>query len=166
MPRFCIIIPVYNHGRELLQVLPQLVDYNLHCLIINDGSGSETNDYLDQANKKFEWITIITLEKNGGKGVAVKAGLRFAYDQQYTHALQIDADGQHCLEDIQKFMDESIKYPNALVLGQPIFGKDVPQSRLIGRQISRFWVWVETISKSIQDPLFGLRIYPLFSTIV
>lgn len=165
MPRFCIIIPVYNHGRELLQVLPQLVDYNLHCLIINDGSGSETNDYLDQANKKFEWITIITLEKNGGKGAAVKAGLRFAYDQQYTHALQIDADGQHCLEDIQKFMDESIKYPDALVLGQPIFGKDVPQSRLIGRQISRFWVWVETISKSIQDPLFGFRIYPLFRTI-
>ena len=165
MSKYCIIIPVYNHGKELLQVLEQLIGYRLHCYIINDGSGPVTNNYIDQAIKIYKWITIITLEKNRGKGAAIKAGLRFAYDQQYTHALQIDADGQHCLEDIQKFMDESIKYPDALVLGQPIFGRDVPLSRLIGRQISRFWVWVETISKSIQDPLFGFRIYPLLSTI-
>jgi len=165
MSKYCIIIPVYNHGKELLQVLEQLSRYKLNCYIINDGSGPETNNYIDQAIKIYEWITIITLEKNGGKGAAVKAGLRFVYDRQYTHALQVDADGQHCLEDIPKFLDKSIKYPDALVLGQPIFGKDVPRSRLIGRQISRFWVWVETISKSIKDPLFGFRIYPLLSTI-
>ena len=165
MSKYCIVIPVYNHGKELLQVLKQLSGYNLTCFIINDGSGPETNNYIDQATKKYEWITIITLERNGGKGAAVKAGLRFAYDQQYTHALQVDADGQHCLADIQNFLDESIKHPDALVLGQPIFAKDVPRSRLIGRQISRFWVWVETISKSIKDPLFGFRIYPLCGTI-
>ena len=140
MSKYCIIIPVYNHGKELLQVLEQLGGYKLNCFIINDGSGPETNNYIDQAIKIYEWITIIKLENNVGKGAAVKAGLRFAYDRQYTHALQVDADGQHCLEDIQKFLNESIKYPDALVLGQPIFGKDVPRSRLIGRQISRFWV--------------------------
>jgi glycosyltransferase involved in cell wall biosynthesis len=89
MSKYCIIIPVYNHGKELLQVLEQLIGYRLHCYIINDGSGPVTNNYIDQAIKIYKWITIITLEKNRGKGAAIKAGLRFAYDQQYTHALQM-----------------------------------------------------------------------------
>ena len=165
MSKYCIVIPVYNHGKELLQTLLELSCYNLRCFVVNDGSDHETTYYLDEAKKIHDWIKIISLQNNRGKGAAVKAGLRYACGQQYTHALQVDADGQHCLEDIPKLLGESIKYPNALVLGQPIFSKDVPLSRLIGRQISRFWVSVETISKSIKDPLFGFRIYPLSSTI-
>lgn len=165
MSKYCIVIPVYNHGKELLQTLKELGCYNLPCFVVNDGSNAETTCYLGEAIKNHEWINIITLQNNSGKGAAVKAGLRYACGQQYTHALQVDADGQHCLEDIRKLLDESVKYPNALVLGQPIFSKDVPLSRLIGRQISRFWVCVETVSKTIKDPLFGFRVYPLSSTI-
>ena len=47
MSKYCIIIPVYNHGKELLQVLEQLGGYKLNCFIINDGSGPETNNYID-----------------------------------------------------------------------------------------------------------------------
>ncbi len=33
--------------------------------------------------------------------------------------------------------------------------------RLIGRQISKVWVWIETLSFEIEDPLCGFRSYPL-----
>ncbi len=40
-------------------------------------------------------LTLMRLPVNGGKGAAVMAGLRAARKAGYTHALQIDADGQH-----------------------------------------------------------------------
>jgi hypothetical protein len=95
----------------------------------------------------------------------VKAGLLQIYERGYSHALQIDADGQHDTWDIPRFLAEAEAYPRALVLGKPVFGEDAPVSRRLGRKISQFWVWVETLSLAIGDPLFGFRVYPV-STVV
>jgi hypothetical protein len=75
--------------------------------------------------------------------------------------VQIDADGQHDARDIPRFLAEAEVYPQALVLGKPSFGEDAPLSRRLGRRISQFWVWVETLSLAIGDPLMGFRIYPV-----
>ncbi|MCW1889979.1 hypothetical protein OK016_13955 [Vibrio chagasii] len=40
----------------------------------------------------------MTLDQNQGKGGAVKAGIKKAHELGFSHAIQIDADGQHDLE--------------------------------------------------------------------
>src|SRR5690606_25525617 len=98
---------------------------------------------------------------NGGKGAAVLDGFTKARSLGFTHALTIDADGQHLIDDLGRFIESSQKRPDALILGQPIFDRTVPKGRLYGRQISVFWCAIETLSRKIHDPLCGYRVYPL-----
>ena len=67
MSKYCIVIPVYNHGKELLQTLLELSCYNLRCFVVNDGSDDETTYYLDEAKKIHDWIKIITLQNQNGE---------------------------------------------------------------------------------------------------
>jgi hypothetical protein len=77
----------------------------------------------------------------------------------------MDADGQHDSADLPQFLQEAGTNPNALILGTPTYGPDVPRMRLIGRQFSRVLVWLETFSFAISDPLLGYRVYPLAETV-
>lgn len=163
--RPAILIPNHNHKDAIVALLDRLEPYRLSCLIVDDGSEPATKMLLEEKTKERSWVHLIRRPKQGGKGAAVMTGLRFLFENGFTHALQLDADGQHATEDIPKFIQESESSPEALVLGTPTFGPDVPKMRLIGRQISRFLIWVETLSFDIDDPLFGFRVYPLKSTI-
>jgi glycosyltransferase involved in cell wall biosynthesis len=106
-------------------------------------------------------VQVLHHPQNGGKGEAVKTGLRRADELGYSHVLQIDADGQHETRDIPRFLAEAEASPEALVLGKPAFGGDAPMSRRVGRKISQFLVWVNTLSLAISDPLTGFRVYPV-----
>jgi predicted LPLAT superfamily acyltransferase len=156
----CIIIPVYNHGETLPATLESLASFNLSTIVIDDGSDESTKKILDRVETDFE-ITRITLDENQGKGAAVMEGFRQAWDLGYTHAIQIDADGQHDIGDLGVLIDEAWKNPDALISGDPQFDDSVPRSRLYGRKITRIWVWVETLSLGIPDAMCGFRVYPL-----
>jgi predicted LPLAT superfamily acyltransferase len=156
----CIIIPVYNHGETLPGTLESLASFNLATFVVDDGSDEHTKQILDGIESDYD-ITRITLDKNTGKGAAVMAGFRRASEQGYTHAVQVDADGQHDLGDLGVMIDEAWKNPNALISGNPKFDDSVPPSRLYGRKVTRVWVWFETLSLSIPDAMCGFRVYPL-----
>ena len=64
---------------------------------------------------------------------AVMAGLRGASQQGFTHAVQVDADGQHVLDDLPKLLAAAKSNPAALICGEPRFDASVPKSRLYGR---------------------------------
>jgi glycosyltransferase involved in cell wall biosynthesis len=161
----CLLIPIYNHKDTIAAVLADLAPRNLPCLIIDDGSDAMTRQVIDHEAAKYTWVRVIHQERNGGKGRAVITGFFSAYDKGYTHAIQIDADGQHNAHDIDRFLAEATAYPAALILGKPLFGPDVPLSRYLGRKISQWCVWVETLSRAIGDPLCGFRVYPLAATV-
>ena len=156
----CVIIPVYNHGETLSGTLENLSSYGLHVFVIDDGSDERTKEILGKLHSEFDF-DLITLPENQGKGAAVQAGFRGAWDKGFTHGIQVDADGQHDLGDLGILLDEAWKNPDALISGDPQFDKSAPASRLYGRSITRFWVWVETLSLSIPDAMCGFRIYPL-----
>jgi hypothetical protein len=86
--------------------------------------------------------------------------LRFAAAVGFTHALVMDADGQHPAESIVPFMAASRARPEAMVLGVPQFGPDAPALRVRGRRISNWWARLET-GGAIGDSLFGFRVYPV-----
>lgn len=159
----CILIPIYNHKDTLGTVLDQVAPFRLPCLIVNDGSDTATRRTLDEQEQQRTWVHILHLSCHSGKGKAVQTGLLQARERGYSHALQIDADGQHNVQDIPTFLGEATAYPTALILGKPRFGTDAPRSRVLGRKISRFWVRIETLSGAIDDPLCGFRVYPLSS---
>jgi predicted LPLAT superfamily acyltransferase len=156
----CVIIPVYNHGETLSGTLDNLSSYGLHIFVIDDGSDDLTKEILGKLHSEFEF-DLIALPENQGKGAAVQAGFRRAWDQGFTHGIQVDADGQHDLGDLGILLDEAWKNPDALISGDPQFDESAPASRLYGRSITRFWVWVETLSLSIPDAMCGFRVYPL-----
>lgn len=161
MNRTSLLIPNYNHWEAMPALLDRLAPYGLPCLIVNDGSGEKTRHVLEEQRQKHPWVDVLHLPENLGKGGAVMAGLHHLHEAGYTHALQMDADGQHDTNDVPKFLAASAAEPGALILGMPVYDASVPRGRLIGRQITRFWVWVETLSFAINDPMVGFRVYPV-----
>lgn len=161
--RPCALIPVYNHGATVGTVVAALRTLNLPCMLVDDGSHADCAAVLDAL--AGPGITLMRRATNGGKGAAVQDGLRAAAAAGYTHALQIDADGQHDLDDAQRLLDKARAEPRTLVCGQPVFGDEAPRVRLYGRQLTRLWVWINTLSRDIPDAMCGFRVYPLAQTL-
>jgi len=91
----------------------------------------------------------------------VLTGAEAAAQAGFTHALVMDADGQHPAGRIAAFMAASQAEPGTLVLGRPEFGPEAPAVRLWGRRLSIGLVRFEIFGPGIDDPLFGFRVYPL-----
>ena len=160
----CILIPCYNHAGPLAAVLARLAEYGLPCLLIDDGSEPVAAAALDALAARYPWVTLLRHPHNQGKGGAVMTGLRRAHELGFSHALQVDADGQHDLADIPALLAEADKHPAALVSGRPLYDDSVPKGRLYGRYITHVWVWIETLSFAIKDSMCGFRVYPLAPT--
>jgi glycosyltransferase involved in cell wall biosynthesis len=160
LAKYCAIIPTYDNRDTLEAVVERVRRFVPHVIVVDDGSGPEARAVARGLAEKG-LAEVHFRERNGGKGAAVMTGLEAAHAAGKTHALQIDADGQHDAEDIPRFLDASKATPRALVLGQPVFDATAPKARLWGRKLSVFWCMVETTSTKIGDPLCGFRIYPV-----
>ncbi|MFO1394632.1 MAG: glycosyltransferase family 2 protein [Steroidobacteraceae bacterium] len=157
----CAVVPVYEHERSVGGVVAGLRAAGLHCYLVDDGSGSNCAARLDAIAAGDPDVTLLRLARNSGKGAAVTAGLRAAASAGRTHAMQIDADGQHDAADIDRFLDEARKDPDALVCGRPVFDDDMPVARRYGRYLTHGMVWLNTLSLDIPDAMCGFRVYPL-----
>ncbi|MDN5864528.1 MAG: glycosyltransferase family 2 protein [Gammaproteobacteria bacterium] len=156
------IIPVYNHHRALPDLCAKLLAQNLPILLVDDGSAQTTRDAIDALIEVHpDRIGLLRLESNQGKGAAVLAGLAMAHDGGYSHALQLDADGQHDPVEAGRLLDAACAQPEALVSGTPAYDHSVPAVRYYGRWITHLLVWLETLSRDLTDSMCGFRVYPL-----
>jgi predicted LPLAT superfamily acyltransferase len=162
--KVAIVVPVYNHGEPLRATAARLAELGLPVVLVDDGSDESTKRAIAEVAARYRF-TVVTLERNGGKGHAVMAGLRAAAQQAYTHAVQVDADGQHDLDDLPRLLAAAKANPAALICGEPRFDQSVPKARLYGRKLTAFWVAVETLSLRMPDTMCGFRVYPLEATI-
>ncbi|CAM2140547.1 Predicted acyltransferase, LPLAT superfamily [Pararobbsia alpina] len=158
----CVVIPIYNHKDAIGITVERLAVHGLPIFIVDDGSDEPTQRVLAAlAARHGEQVRLSRLPVNGGKGAAVMAGLLAARAAGFTHALQIDADGQHDASDVPRFLEAARAKPHAVIIGQPIYDESVPKSRLYGRYLTHVWVWIETLSFTIRDSMCGFRLYPL-----
>ncbi|TPQ24398.1 glycosyltransferase family 2 protein [Methylomonas koyamae] len=158
----CLVIPVYNHERAIVPLLARLERFGLPCILVDDGSSPACRQVLIEcAARHRSWITLLQRPSNGGKGAAVVDGFQRAIAQGFSHALQIDADGQHDVDDIPKFLELGCQHPEKMILGTPQYQSDAPKSRVHGRKITNFWIAVNTLSTAIGDGMCGFRLYPL-----
>ncbi len=161
----CGLVPVYNNPKTIGKVVKGLQQTIGDVIIVDDGSGDETRTLVDRlADHDPQHIHVQHLPVNRGKGAAVKAGLRRAMDLGFSHALQVDADGQHDLGDVPRFLECMRAVPDALILGAPVFGDDIPAIRKYGRKLTRLMIALEAGTLTLPDAMCGFRIYPVAAT--
>jgi glycosyltransferase involved in cell wall biosynthesis len=160
----CVIIPVYNHHQHIEAIAARITGLGLPCILIDDGSDPPCREVLARLARREPAVSLHRLEPNQGKGAAVCAGLRAALAAGYTCALQIDADGQHNIDDIPEFLRLAADNPHDVIAGVRIY-RNAPRSRQYGRLLTDLWVWINTLSTDIRDSMCGFRVYPLKPTV-
>lgn len=161
-----IIIPAFNAASTLGDVLGQLFPHSIPVLVVDDGS---TDGTADIAKGDHVW-KVVSHPQNRGKGAALKTGFREAGEAGFTHALTIDADGQHPTDAIPVFLQECARNEDAILVGNR-FADDtigsMPWIRRLSNGLSSTLISLAA-RISIPDAQCGMRIYPLwiFETMV
>jgi glycosyltransferase involved in cell wall biosynthesis len=155
------IIPVYNHGKTAGPIVETLSVHGLPIILVDDGSDRVTKALLAAAAAAFPLAVLVTSEKNYGKGHALTVGIDTAHKMGLTHALQMDADGQHDAGRAGFFLEQSAAHPEAAICGYPVFDDSIPEIRKRGKKIANTWVRIITLSKDIVDSMCGFRVYPV-----
>ena len=146
----CILIPCYNHPTTVAAVV---ADAQKFCpvIVVDDGST------LPLPN--LPGCDLVKLVKNVGKGAALRAGFQRAIELGYTHAITMDADGQHYAEDLPKFFEAAKAQPENFIVGvRDLVVAGCPLQRQRSNAASSFWFRAETGVK-LKDTQCGFRCY-------
>jgi glycosyltransferase involved in cell wall biosynthesis len=159
--RPCVLIPTFDNPLTVARVVQEARRHLDHVIVVDDGSVTAAGQAAVEGIARDAAARVVRRPRNGGKGAAVKTGFAAARDLGYTHALQIDADGQHDPQDIPRFLELAAARPEAAVLGQPIFDQSTPRGRRAAHAFTNFWTRLETAGPTIADPQCGYRVYPV-----
>jgi len=160
-----VLLPSYNSGVMLARVAEAVAARWLPVWVVIDASTDGSAATLDPLLAENPHVRRIVLPVNSGKGGAVLAGMREALGAGFTHALVMDADGQHSADAVVPFIGQSVREPDAMILGEPIFGGDAPRERVRGRRFGNWWANLATLWGGIHDSLFGFRVYPIAKSV-
>ena len=148
----CVVIPCFDHPTTIAGVV-RAAQAHLPVLVVDDGS--------TEPLPGLPGCTVLRLDRNQGKGAALRAGLRWAVAEGFTHAITMDADGQHSAEDLPRLLEAARTKPEALVVGvRDFFAAGCPTHRRRSNAVSTYWFRVET-GVRLPDTQCGFRCYPL-----
>jgi glycosyltransferase involved in cell wall biosynthesis len=156
-----VLIPSYDTGPLVVRTVHEALAHWAPVWVVVDGSTDGSAALLEQLARTERNLRVFVLPENRGKGAAVLHGLMEAQKAGFTHALAMDADGQHPAWLIETFMRESQSRPRTLVLGKPVFDTSAPLVRVRGRKLSNWWTNLETLWTGVGDSLYGFRVYPI-----
>ena len=153
------VIPAYNEEATLASVIDaireQAPEYDV--LVVDDGSTDRTAAVARAHNAR-----VLRPAFNLGIGGAVQAGFKFAEENDYSYAVQIDGDGQHDPAEIAKLRAEMEADPTIdVVVGSRFLSNDhhypAPISRRTGIHIFAF-ICSRIIGQRVSDPTSGFRL--------
>ncbi|RDJ25229.1 glycosyltransferase family 2 protein [Bosea caraganae] len=159
--KLCAIIPSRNHYRALGGIVDVLATQGIPVFVVDDGSDEPAARAIALLHDPAKGVELIRLPRNQGKGGAVGVAMKAAAAAGYSHAVQVDADGQHDLQSLDALVAAARAQPEALISGLPVYDRSIPRGRAIGRWLTHVWVWIETLSLQIKDSMCGFRVYPL-----
>lgn len=153
----CVVIPTYNNAATISTVVSGALEQCLDVIVVNDGSTDDTLSRLETV----EGITLVSYERNRGKGHALREGFRKALAMGFAYAITLDSDGQHYPSDIPLFLKATQEHPGALIMGQrDLTGVERTKGSSFANEFSNFWFWVQT-GRRLEDTQTGYRLYPL-----
>lgn len=160
-----VLIPSFDTGAKLLDTVREARAHWNPVWVVIDGSTDGSAAAAQAFAAKDAGLKVLVLPENRGKGAAVLHGLEAARAAGYTHALTMDADGQHPAALIPAFMRAAHERPEAMILGRPVFDASAPLLRVRGRRVSNAWTNLETLGAGVADSLYGFRVYPVAALI-
>jgi glycosyltransferase involved in cell wall biosynthesis len=132
----------------------------LDCvLVVDDGSTDAT-----AAEARAAGAELLSHGENLGKGAALVSGLRYLRERGFTHAVSLDADGQHLPDEIPNLVEESEAHPQALVCGARQIETEVAPIKRLGNEFANLWVRIAT-GRDLGDTQCGFRVYPIGATL-
>lgn len=156
----CVIIPTYNNAGTIGNVIESVGGYCANIIVVNDGSTDETSDILNSIKSP---VDIVSYPRNRGKGYALVKGFKRARELGYTHAITIDADGQHFADDIPKLIDSLDESGEGIVVGvRNLTEENMPRQNTFANRFSNFWFRLQTLI-DLPDTQSGYRLYTLSS---
>ncbi len=154
----CVLIPTYNNGGTLRDVVERVLPFCADVIVVNDGCTDHSAEILASFGER---ITVVDYGRNRGKGYALKQGFRKAKSKGFDYALTLDSDGQHFPEDIPLFVNALEQHPNALIVGSRNLNQEnMPGGNTFANKFSNFWFKVQT-GINLPDTQTGYRLYPL-----
>ena len=154
----CTLLPTYNNGGTLRDVVEQVLHYCKDVIVINDGCTDNSAEILATFGDR---ITVVDYGTNRGKGYALKRGFQKAKALGFDYALTIDTDGQHFPEDIPLFVEALEQHPDALIVGsRNLKQENMPGGNTFANKFSNFWFKIQT-GMDLPDTQTGYRLYPL-----
>ncbi len=124
-----MVIPAYNEEDRVQPVIENIAKKGYKMIIVNDGSSDNTLEKLKESQKKYpDNIFILNHIINQGMGAAIGTGLDAVLKHNPKYIVNIDADGQHDIDDIDKVCEPLVKGRADAVIGVRPF-KDMPNSK-------------------------------------
>lgn len=161
MKKLLIIIPAFNEEDSLpilvknITKMKKTLPLQADILIINDCSTDSTKYIL----KNLANINYINLPCNLGIGGAVQTGYKYARENNYDYAIQIDGDGQHNPKYILNAYNEIKKGYNLVIGSRFIENKGFQSSFTRRLGINFFYYLIKVLKKEkITDPTSGFRL--------
>ncbi|MCC8164359.1 MAG: bifunctional glycosyltransferase family 2/GtrA family protein [Lachnospiraceae bacterium] len=152
-----VLIPAYQPGPLLLDLLREVRKNGLLAVVVDDGSGEEARELFQQAS---EYAVVLRHPENRGKGSALKSGLRYMqnhFGADYV-VVTMDADGQHRVSDVLRVCRDAQEHPGSLVLGCRRMKKGVPLRSRFGNTLTRL-VFSLCTDSGLYDTQTGLRAF-------
>lgn len=154
----CVLMPTYNNGGTLRDVVERVLTYCNDVIVVNDGCTDGSAEILASFGER---ITVVDYGRNRGKGYALKQGFKKAKQLGFDNAITIDSDGQHFPEDIPLFVEALEQHPGALIVGsRNLKQENMPGKNSFANKFSNFWFKLQTWI-NLPDTQTGYRLYPL-----
>lgn len=153
--RVAVVIPAYNEERTIAGVIEGVrsLGGGYEVIVVNDSSRDATT-----TNAEGAGAVVVELPVNLGIGGAVQTGLKYAFDQGFDAAVQVDGDGQHRPEDIPLVVDRLFSEGLDIVVGSRFMGGSyrVPFMRGLGIRLISIFLKLTT-GMTIRDTTSGFR---------
>ncbi len=149
------VIPAYNEAATIRDVATRALRFLPNLIVVNDGSSDGTQEELGGLP-----VTLISHPVNLGKGASLARGFAIALAEGADAIVTLDADAQHCPEDIPRLVDAAQAHPGRIVIGARLWDREkVPPLRYFGNRFANFWVaWAAGFP--VADSQSGFRLYP------
>lgn len=153
MMNIFVVIPTYNEVNTIGYIVRNLTERGFRVVIVDDGSQDQT---VIDANKYGAELIVHSM--NVGKGRCIREGLEYALENECDIVVTMDGDGQHDLQEIDKFIDEYKRSGADIILGSRMNNpKKMP---FIRRYTNIFMSFIISLilGKEIDDSQCGYRL--------